>query len=105
MNARRTGSVAGSVRNIGVVALSKNLADDLGPRGVSVTCVHPGLTVTERNEGDADYRRTAVANGLGRPVAAAEVAELLAFLCSPLAALLNGAVIEADGSGPGVIWA
>jgi len=48
MNARLTGSITGSVRNIAVVAITKNLADELGPRGISVTCVHPGLTVTER---------------------------------------------------------
>lgn len=32
MNARATGSVTGSVRNIAIVAISKNLADELGPQ-------------------------------------------------------------------------
>ena len=31
-----------------VAALTKNLADELGPAGIGVTVVHPGTTVTER---------------------------------------------------------
>ncbi|MFC7506046.1 SDR family NAD(P)-dependent oxidoreductase [Nocardioides sp. CPCC 206347] len=105
MNARATGSIAGSVRNIAVVALTKNLADDLGPDGIAVTCVHPGLTVTERTEGDAAYADLASGNSLRRPVSAADVADLVAFLASPRGRLANGAVITADGGRPGGIWA
>lgn len=105
MNARSTGSIAGSVRNIAVVALTKNLADDLGPQGIAVSCVHPGLTVTERNDGDADYAELAAKNSLGRPVTADEVAALVTFLASPRAVLANGAVVTADGGRPGTIWA
>ena len=71
-NARVTGNVAGSVRNIGVVALTKNLADELGPQGVQVTCVHPGVTVTERNLGDEEYLAVAASNAMGRPPRAAD---------------------------------
>ena len=46
--ARWTGSVVGSVRNVAVVAMTKNLADEYGPHGVTVNVVHPGMTVTER---------------------------------------------------------
>ena len=85
MNARMTGSITGSTRNIAVVAITKNLADELGPQGVTVTCVHPGLTDTEQK--------------------AADVAAVITFLCSPLATLANGAVITLDGGHPGPIWA
>lgn len=105
MNARATGYLAGSVRNISVVALSKNLADELGPSGIAVSCVHPGLTLTERNEGDAGYRELASRNALGRAVSAAEVADLIAFLASPRGRLANGAVVTADGGRVGPIWA
>jgi NAD(P)-dependent dehydrogenase (short-subunit alcohol dehydrogenase family) len=104
MNARSTGYLAGSVRNIGVVALSKSLADELGPDGISVVCVHPGLTLTERNDGDDAYREMAAANALGRPVTAEEVATAITFLASPRAALVNGAVITLDGGRPGPIF-
>ena len=46
--ARQTGSIVGSIRNVSVAALTKNLADELGPHGISVTCVHPGFTRTEK---------------------------------------------------------
>ena len=46
--ARQTGNVVGTVRNVAVAAMTKNLADELGPRGVNVTVVHPGMTRTER---------------------------------------------------------
>lgn len=104
MNARTTGSITGSVRNIAVVAITKNLADELGPQGVSVTCVHPGLTVTERVAGDADYLEQASRNGIARAVTADDVAAFVCFLTSPLAAVANGAVISLDGGRPGPIW-
>jgi NAD(P)-dependent dehydrogenase (short-subunit alcohol dehydrogenase family) len=93
------------VRNIAVVAISKNLADELGPLGVTVTCVHPGLTVTERTADDADYHRVAAQNGIARAITAAEVATAIVFLASPRAALANGAVLTLDGGRPGTIWA
>ena len=36
------------MRNVSVSALTKNLADELGPKGINVTVVHPGVTRTER---------------------------------------------------------
>ncbi|WP_028652677.1 SDR family NAD(P)-dependent oxidoreductase [Nocardioides halotolerans] len=104
MNARMTGSITGSVRNIAVVAITKNLADELGPRGVSVTCVHPGLTVTERVADDAALLELAAQNGIGRPVTADDVAGVVVFLASPRAAAANGAVVTLDGGRPGPIW-
>ena len=49
--ARQTGSIIGTIRNVSVSALSKNLADDLGPHGINVTTIHPGTTRTERTPG------------------------------------------------------
>lgn len=46
--ARQTGNAIGSMRNIAVAALTKNMADELGPFGINATVVHPGLTRTER---------------------------------------------------------
>lgn len=105
-NARVTGNVGGSIRNIGVVALTKNLADELGPDGITVTCVHPGLTLTERNAGDEAYvAQAAASNALGVAQGAEDVAALVTFLASPLGRIANGAVVTADGGRPGHIWA
>src|SRR5215212_3776601 len=39
--ARQSGNAIGSMRNVAVAALSKNMADELGPQGINVVCVHP----------------------------------------------------------------
>ena len=49
--ARQTGTIIGSMRNVSVAALTKNLADELAPHGISAVCVHPGLTRTEKTPG------------------------------------------------------
>ena len=46
--ARQSGSILGSIRNVAVAAMTKNLADELGPHGINCTVVHPGATRTER---------------------------------------------------------
>src|SRR5205085_11447948 len=48
LGARRSGDTVASIRNAGVVALSKNLADEFGPSGINVNLVHPGMTRTEK---------------------------------------------------------
>ena len=116
LGARTTGNVIGSMRNVAVAAMTKNLADDLGPRGVNVTVVHPGLTRTEATPGviaaraassgrpAAEIERAMGAvNTLGRMIDAAEVAAVVAFLASPLSVAINGDAIAAGGGMPGVI--
>ena len=55
-HARLTGNTVGSIRNVAVAALTKNLADELGPAGINVTVVHPGVTRTERTPELLAYR-------------------------------------------------
>jgi NAD(P)-dependent dehydrogenase (short-subunit alcohol dehydrogenase family) len=116
LNARLSGSLAGSVRNVAVAAMTKNLADELGPAGIGVTVVHPGTTVTERTPallldraardgvtpGEAEAR-LAAATSLGRLVTAAEVADVVVFLASPRSAAVTGDAIAAGGGTRGVI--
>lgn len=104
MNARLTGSITGTVRNIAVVGLTKNLADELGRDNVAVTCVHPGVTVTDSRElGEALVERGR-SNALGRLVDASEVADVVTFLASPRATAVNGSIIGVDGGLPGALW-
>ena len=115
--ARSTGSIIGSIRNIGVAALTKNLADELGPGGINVTCVHPGMTRTEKTAGLVQRRaeaagvtpeeieqRMAAANTIRRLVTAEEIADIVAFLASPRSIAINGDVIAAGGGMPGAIY-
>jgi NAD(P)-dependent dehydrogenase (short-subunit alcohol dehydrogenase family) len=97
--ARQTGSVVGSVRNVAVAALTKNLADELGPAGINVTVVHPGPTITEREPPAAAVEAVSI----GRAVTAAEVADVIAFLASPRSVAINGDAIAAGGGTRGAI--
>lgn len=114
--ARSTGSIIGSVRNVSVAALTKNLADELGPHGITVTVVHPGLTRTEATPGVIQARadafglepaaieaRMAQTNSVKRLIDAGEVADVIAFLASPRSGSINGDAIACGGGQPGVI--
>ena len=111
--ARSTGSTIGSVRNAAVAVLTKNLADELGPSGIAVTCVHPGLTRTVKSADVTDPDDAAHAarieeripqlNSMRRMIDDADLGPLVAFLASPFAFVLNGSVIDAGAGQPGVI--
>lgn len=98
----RSGRPVATLRNVGVAAITKSLADELGPQGVQVFAVHPGATRTERTSAE-DAARAAGANTIGRIVDAAEIADIVAFLASPRSAALNGDALLAGGGTPGVI--
>jgi NAD(P)-dependent dehydrogenase (short-subunit alcohol dehydrogenase family) len=102
--ARQTGTVVGSVRNVAVAAMSKNLADELGPQGVNVTVVHPGMTRTERALDPELERKIAAGVSIGRIVDAEEVADVVAFLASPRSVALNGDPVVASGGAKGPIY-
>ena len=99
--ARQTGSTMGSIRNVSVSAMTKNLADELGPWGVNVTCVHPGMTRTERTTDQ--QLELATRNTIGRMVDSDEVAYLVAFLASPKSVGINGDSIACGGGVRGAI--
>ncbi len=100
--ARRTGSYIASARNVAVSAITKNLADELGPQGITVNAIHPGATRTEKTD-PASEARLAAANTIGRLVDASDIAWLVAVLASPRSLAINGATIAAGGGTPGVI--
>lgn len=83
----------------GVVALTKTLARELGPSGVTVNCVAPGMVVTEMTAAlPAEVTDQAVReSALGRIAQPEEVAQVVAFLCSERARHVTGEVIKVDG--------
>ncbi|AGW95312.1 SDR family NAD(P)-dependent oxidoreductase [Cupriavidus sp. DF5525] len=98
----RTGRPVATLRNVGVAAITKSMADELGPKGINVTAVHPGATRTEQTD-PATEARVATWNTLGRIVDAGEVANVVTFLASPLSVAINGAAIPVGGGLPGEI--
>lgn len=116
LGARTVGSAIGSARNVAVAAMTKNLADELGPQGVNVTVVHPGLTRTEATPGVVAARAAAAGvdeatietqlartSSIRKLVDASEVAWIVAFLASPRSIAINGDAIACGGGQPGVI--
>ncbi len=116
LNARQATSIIGSIRNVGVAALTKNLADQLGPAGINVTVVHPGLTRTEKTPGVVAARAAAIGvtpeeverrmganTAVGRIIDAEEVAYVVAFLASPKSVSITGDAIACGGGAKGAI--
>jgi NAD(P)-dependent dehydrogenase (short-subunit alcohol dehydrogenase family) len=117
LGARHTGTTVGSIRNVGVAALTKNMADELGPHGIQAICVHPGLIRTEATPGviaarakaagvsEAEMEKRMDGGNLVRKIITAEqIGHVVAFLASPKAIAINGDAIPAGGGTPGSIY-
>lgn len=89
----------------GLAMAAKNLADELGPRGIRVNALLPGRIGTERvrhldaQSGDADAARAAAEATipLGRYGEPDEFGRAAAFLLSPAAGFLTGIMLPVDG--------
>jgi NAD(P)-dependent dehydrogenase (short-subunit alcohol dehydrogenase family) len=110
LTARCTEAMSG-MRNTALVHLTKTLSDQLGPDGITVNIVHPGVTRTEhveswfaemaRGEGltlDAVIKREAGdPAAIRRMLEVEEVADCILFLASRRASGLTGESIAVDG--------
>lgn len=98
----KTGRPVATLRNVGVAAITKNLADELGPLGIGVVAIHPGATRTEKTtpEFEAQFSK---ANAIERLVDSSEVADIVAFLASPRSFAIHGDAVGTGGGLPGVL--
>jgi NAD(P)-dependent dehydrogenase (short-subunit alcohol dehydrogenase family) len=91
------------IAKAGLIALTKQLAKELGPSGVRVNAVAPGVIKTDFSEllwGNPDIlQRILATNPTGRVGVAEEVAGAVAFLASDAASYINGEVLVIDGGG------
>ena len=83
----------------GLIGFTKSLARELGPRGVRVNAVAPGYVVTDMTAELPENMKEQILNStpLGRLASPEEIASVIAFLASPAAAYITGAVIPVDG--------
>ena len=121
-NARRAGNLSGGARNTSMVHLTKTLALQLGPFGITVNCIHPGTTRTERTPGmlaergaelgipaeEVEQRDFASGspggNAIGRMVDADEIAYVTTFLASDKAWAVTGELIVATGGAGNFVY-
>jgi NAD(P)-dependent dehydrogenase (short-subunit alcohol dehydrogenase family) len=101
------GAVNAALANFSKALAEKGLQDD-----VNVNWIHPGLTVTERLDGifadraaqqnksvEQIEREAVAAEGIRRLGKPEDVAELVAYLCSPAGRHIHGSCITIDGGG------
>ena len=122
LNARNAGNLSGGARNVSMVHLTKTLATQLGQFGITVNCIHPGTTRTERtpsllaaraeqlgvSPAEAEQQDFAPGSPRGnhicRMVDASEIGYLTAFLASDKAWAITGELIAAGGGTGSAVY-
>jgi 3-oxoacyl-[acyl-carrier protein] reductase len=100
-NAERMPFPGGSVyamTKAAIVGLTKGLARDLGPRGITVNNVQPGPVETDMNPANGPFAETLKGfMAIKRYAQGDEIAAMVAYLASPEAAYVTGASLTIDG--------
>lgn len=91
--------VAYSATKAGLRGFTRALAKELGPSGITVNCIEPGVIDTEMNAALDDATRSALTDEtpLGRLGTVADVAAAVQFLTSSEASFITGQIIGVDG--------
>jgi len=95
------GGAAYASSKAGIHSLTRVLAGELGPYNITANCFAPGMIPTEMNHfAEADHaRKEALLDTLSlrRWGDAADIANLVCFLCSDLASYITGSMIDISG--------
>ena len=82
---------------IELAGLTRGLARDLAPRGITVNVVQPGPTATDINDNDEMHAMIRPLLAIGRLGEDTEVASLVAYLARPESSFVTGSAITIDG--------
>lgn len=91
------GQVNYAASKAGLIAMTKTMAMELGPRGIRVNAVAPGLIETEMINSIPNLESFKKQIPLGRFGSPEEVAGAVSFLCSPDASYINGHTLSVNG--------
>jgi len=87
----------------GVESLTRTFGVACGPKGIRVNCIAPGFMTSPMKGAGADLRRrqggsenVTKATPLGRTIEGRDIANAVAFLCSPQASAITGATLAVD---------
>lgn len=83
----------------GMIGMSKSLAAEMAPRGVTVNCVAPGFITTAMTDALNDDQKGRILGGIpaGRMGNADEIAAAVLYLASPEAAYTTGQTLHVNG--------
>jgi NAD(P)-dependent dehydrogenase (short-subunit alcohol dehydrogenase family) len=94
------GMVAYTTSKSALIGFTRSLATELGPTGVTVNAITPGLTRTERALSSAvaaDFPRVVASQAVPRPESPADLTSTLLYICDARSAFLTGQAINVDG--------
>ncbi|MNI97978.1 Cyclic-di-GMP-binding biofilm dispersal mediator protein [compost metagenome] len=81
-----------------LVGLTKGMARDLGPQGITVNNVQPGPVDTDMNPASGEFAESLIPlMAIGRYGQVDEIASFVAYLAGPEAGYITGASLTADG--------
>lgn len=93
------GDTAYASSKSGVIGLTKSLALELARENILVNAIAPGFVKTEMTSGLSENSLSRIENSIpiGRAANAEEIGAMVAFLASPGASYITGAIIPVDG--------
>ena len=93
------GQVNYSASKAGLVGMARSFSRELGSRSITANVIAPGFVETDMTADLDEKRRNDIASQvpLGRFCSAEEIAAVVAFIASPQASYITGAIIPVDG--------
>ena len=93
------GQVNYSASKAGLVGMARSFSRELGSRSITANVIAPGFVETDMTADLDEKRRNDIAAQvpLGRFCSAEEIADVVAFIASPQASYITGAIIPVDG--------